>query len=125
LNPTEGASASHICFVDETGWTWYIPLHDGTVSVGVVMNQEKSNAKKAAAKEAGENTSLEAHYHRQLKFTPSITTLLGDAEMVKKPDAPMVSSASDYSYQASHYAGPGFRLVGDAAGKGALMHNLL
>jgi flavin-dependent dehydrogenase len=104
---------------DETGWTWYIPLHDDTVSIGIVMNQEKSNAKKATAKEAGEDTSLEAHYHRQLRLTPNIVKLLGDAKMVKKPDAPMVSSASDYSYQASHYAGPGYRLVGDAAGTSA------
>ncbi|RDB23600.1 Sulochrin halogenase [Hypsizygus marmoreus] len=99
---------------DETGWTWYIPLHDGTVSVGIVMNQEKSSAKKAAAKAAGEDVSLAAFYRRELKHTPNIVALLGDATLIKKEDSPVVSSASDYSYQATHYAGPHYRVVGDA-----------
>lgn len=86
------------------------------MSVGIVLNQEKSNAKKAAAKAAGEDTSLSAHYHRQLKYTPNIVALLGDATMVKKDDIALISSASDYSYQASHYAGPHYRLIGDAGG---------
>ena len=106
-----------LCLTDESGWTWFIPLHDGTVSVGVVMNQEKSTAKKTVAKAAGEDTSLAAHYHRQLQHTPNIIALLGDAKMVKKPDVPLVSSASDYSYQATHYAGARYRLAGDAGGE--------
>ncbi|KAF8889037.1 hypothetical protein BD779DRAFT_1672000 [Infundibulicybe gibba] len=99
---------------DESGWNWFIPLHDGTTSVGVVMNQAKSNAKKAQSKERGEDTSLTAHYLRQLPQTPHITELLDGATMMKKSDAPLVSSASDYSYTATHYAGPRYRLVGDA-----------
>ncbi|KAF9468234.1 FAD/NAD(P)-binding domain-containing protein [Collybia nuda] len=99
---------------DESGWTWFIPLHDGTVSVGIVMNQEKSNAKKAVDKVAGKDTSLEEFYKRQTKHTPNIVALLEGASLVKKPEVPLVNSASDYSYQASHYAGPRYRLVGDA-----------
>lgn len=34
--------------IDESGWAWFIPLHDGTTSVGFVMNQEISKKKKAA-----------------------------------------------------------------------------
>lgn len=108
---------SHIVLKDESGWTWYIPLHDGTASVGVVMHQDKSNTKKAAAKEAGEDTSLIAHYKRQIQFTPNTLALLGGATMFKTADAPMVSSTSDFSYQATHYAGPGYRIIGDAAGE--------
>ena len=107
------------CPIDGSGWAWFIPLHDGTVSVGIVMNQERSNAKKVADREAGEDTSLVAHYLRQLPQTPSIVALLGGAKMVKKPDAPLISSASDYSYQATHYAGSRYRLVGDAGGERA------
>lgn len=45
---------------DETGWTWLIPLHDGTHSVGVVMHQD---ANKIIRKEAA---SQEAHYHERI-----------------------------------------------------------
>lgn len=85
------------------------------------MNQEKSNAKKAADKASGEDTSLVEFYKRQIKHTPNIVALLGDAVLVKKLDSPLVNSASDYSYQASHYAGPHYRLVGDAGGKNILL----
>ncbi|KAG7439819.1 FAD/NAD(P)-binding domain-containing protein [Guyanagaster necrorhizus] len=99
---------------DETGWVWFIPLHDGTTSVGVVMDQEKSNVSRAAVKAAGGNGSLNAHYLRQLKLVPAIQELMGDAKLVKKPDAPLVSSASDYSYAARYHAGPRYRIIGDA-----------
>ncbi|KAF8205877.1 putative halogenase [Mycena galopus ATCC 62051] len=77
---------------DETGWAWFIPLHNGTVSVGVVMTEVASIAKKRAAADS----SLSAHYHEQLQLAPGLI-------------------AGDYSYSATSYAGPNFRLVGDAA----------
>lgn len=88
----------------------FIPLHDGTTSVGIVQNQDISNEKKAQAKERGEDGSTAAHYHRELNLAPNIQVLMGDSTMFKKPDAPMVSAASDYSYHASAYAGPHYRL---------------
>jgi hypothetical protein len=81
------------------------------------MHVNKSNAKKQAAKDAGEDTSLSAHYLRQIPFTPIIDGLLKGATMVKKPDIGLVNSASDYSYQSAVYAGPGWRVIGDAGGK--------
>ena len=27
------------CAIDDSGWAWFIPSHDGMTSVGVVMNQ--------------------------------------------------------------------------------------
>ena len=87
------------------------------------MHLNHSNAKKAAAKENGDDTSLEAHYHRQLKFTPIIDDLLKNATLVKKPDINLVNSASDYSYQSTNYAGPGYRVIGDAGG--VLLHKSL
>ncbi|KAK0217075.1 FAD/NAD(P)-binding domain-containing protein [Armillaria fumosa] len=99
---------------DETGWVWFIPLHDGTTSVGVVMDQEKSNLMRVAVKEARGDSSSSAHYLRQLELAPAIRELMVDAKLTKKPDAPLVSSASDYSYAARYHAGPGYRIIGDA-----------
>jgi hypothetical protein len=93
----------------------FIPLHDGTTSVGIVQNQDISNGKKAEAKQRGEDASTAAHYHRELKLAPNVEVLMGDATMFKKDDAPLISAASDYSYHASSYAGSHYRLVGDAA----------
>lgn len=53
---------------DETGWSWYIPLHDGTVSVGFVTTKESSTLKRAnirlASKDSAMNHSayLKQHY---------------------------------------------------------------
>jgi flavine halogenase len=103
--------------VDETGWAWFIPLHDGTTSVGVVSNQAELNAKKARRKEKGEDVSSQGQFLSDLKLTPSVMDLIGDGKLIKKAsDIPVISSASDYSYTASRYAGKRFRIVGDAAG---------
>ncbi|KAF7297289.1 FAD/NAD P-binding domain-containing protein [Mycena indigotica] len=91
---------------DETGWCWFIPLHNKTVSVGVVLTEEASIAKKRANKDG----SLKDHYLEQLKLAPGLIRLLGDGNLVSE-----VKSAGDYSYSATHYAGPRYRLVGDAA----------
>ncbi|KAJ7605209.1 putative halogenase [Roridomyces roridus] len=90
---------------DETGWAWFIPLHDGTVSVGVVLKEESSRLKKKDSK-ASDNT---AHYLTQLKFAPGLLQLLGAAKLVGE-----IKSAGDYSYSASEYAGPNYRIAGDA-----------
>ncbi|KAJ6630121.1 hypothetical protein B0H10DRAFT_1985079 [Mycena sp. CBHHK59/15] len=101
---------------DESGWAWFIPLHDGTTSVGIVQNQCISLINKSEARFRGDDTSSLAHYQRELDFAPSIRALIGNAALIKKPDAPLVSSASDYSYSASRYAGHQYRIIGDAAG---------
>ncbi|KAF7339986.1 FAD/NAD P-binding domain-containing protein [Mycena venus] len=92
---------------DETGWCWFIPLHNGTVSVGVVLTEESSVSKKRALPSGG---TLAAHYLDQLKLAPGLMGLLGEGELVSE-----IKSAGDYSYSATNYAGPRFRLVGDAA----------
>ncbi|KAJ7451092.1 putative halogenase [Mycena latifolia] len=97
---------------DETGWCWFIPLHNGTVSVGVVLTEESSISKKRVLQlEAGNSTgTLKAHYLDQLKLAPGVMNLLGAGELVSD-----IKSAGDYSYSATNYAGPKYRLVGDAA----------
>ncbi|KAJ6472489.1 putative halogenase [Mycena sanguinolenta] len=92
---------------DETGWCWFIPLKGGVVSVGVVETEVSSIAKKRAL--TGDN-SLSAYYHAQLKLSPGLSKLLGNGKLVTE-----IKAAGDYSYSATSYAGPNFRMVGDAA----------
>ncbi|KAJ7775500.1 putative halogenase [Mycena metata] len=91
---------------DESGWCWFIPLAKGKVSVGIVLKEESSRAKKAQL--SGDDINAQ-HYHSQLKLVPGVTRLLGDAKFLGE-----VMSAGDYSYSANQYAGPNYRIVGDA-----------
>lgn len=75
------------------------------MSVGVVMRQDIFFAKKKAL---GSPTGPEL-YRECLKLAPQVLKLLENAEIVSD-----VKSASDWSYSAHAYAGPNFRLVGDA-----------
>jgi flavin-dependent dehydrogenase len=75
------------------------------MSVGVVMNQEKSIAKK---KEMG-SPSTKDFYLESLKLVPGIMNLIPNAKMVSD-----VKQASDFSYSASTYASPYLRIAGDA-----------
>ncbi|MCJ1251842.1 hypothetical protein MMC30_009080 [Trapelia coarctata] len=90
---------------DGSGWCWAIPLHNGTLSCGVVVRQDIFFAKKKAA---GSPSSVE-FYKEYLKLAPQISQLLENAEIVSD-----IKQASDWSYSASAYAGPHFRLAGDA-----------
>ncbi|KAJ7333412.1 putative halogenase [Mycena albidolilacea] len=92
--------------VDESGWAWFIPLHGGRVSVGIVLKEDISRAKRARVQ--GPNVNFQ-HYHDQLKLAPGVTRLLGNATLVGE-----VKTAGDYSYASSHYAGPNYRIAGDA-----------
>ncbi|KAJ7681861.1 putative halogenase, partial [Mycena polygramma] len=91
---------------DETGWAWFIPLHNGTVSVGVVQKEETSRLKRSTLVGADIHNT---HYLAQLKLAPGVLRLLGTAKLVGE-----VRSAGDYSYSASAYAGPNYRIAGDA-----------
>ena len=90
---------------DASGWSWCIPLHNGTHSVGTVQRQDLSVAKKKAA---GSPSPVE-FYKQQLQLTPGIIKILGQGEMVSE-----VKHASDWSYSASEYASPYVRVTGDA-----------
>ncbi|KAH8817113.1 hypothetical protein F5884DRAFT_778462 [Xylogone sp. PMI_703] len=90
---------------DESGWAWFIPLHNGTASVGVVMNQKLSTQKKKARSFA----DSKEFYLESLKLAPNVLNLIGGGQLVSD-----IKSASDYSYSASAYAIPYARIVGDA-----------
>ncbi|KAL8716065.1 MAG: hypothetical protein Q9225_006253 [Loekoesia sp. 1 TL-2023] len=90
---------------DASGWVWFIPLHNGTHSVGIVQNQEIATEKKKKMAEP----SSKGFYLESLEFVPGIKDLLKSAELVSE-----IKSASDWSYSASSYAFPGVRIAGDA-----------
>lgn len=93
-----------IC-TDGTGWVWNIPLHDGTMSVGVVMEQEIAMQKRKAMNSPSD---VEFYLHC-LKSVPMIQDLMSSAERLQG-----CKSASNYSYSASAYSSPYLRIVGDA-----------
>lgn len=88
---------------DGTGWAWFIPLHNGTTSVGVVMQQTSYTAKKK------QTPIMRDFFQRHVHDAPGISELLGKATLVSD-----VRSATDWSYSAPCYASPYIRIVGDA-----------
>ncbi|GAB1312721.1 Tryptophan 2-halogenase [Madurella fahalii] len=90
---------------DMSGWCWAIPLHNDSLSVGIVMRQDES----AKRKKASTSPSAVEFYKECLSLSPIISDLLSSAELTSP-----VRAASDWSYSASSYAGPGLRIVGDA-----------
>lgn len=90
---------------DASGWCWAIPLHNGTLSIGIVMNQDAA----IAAKKAMESPSTDGFYKQSIKLARGIEQLLSKAELTSD-----VKAASDWSYNASCYASPNVRIVGDA-----------
>ncbi|KAG2353367.1 hypothetical protein BDR07DRAFT_1556706 [Suillus spraguei] len=73
------------------------------------------------------DNSMEERYGLSAALAPGLVELLGPAKLVQKQVVggqpgelePLIRSASDFSYSASSYEGPGFRVVGDA---GAAWH---
>ena len=86
------------------GWLWGIPLHDGTMSVGLVLHKSIFNQKRQ------ELTTLEQIYLNAIQECPLIADLVKPAKLVSK-----LKTEQDYSYICSSLTGPGYFLVGDAA----------
>lgn len=84
------------------GWLWAIPLHDDTLSVGVVLHRTTYKEKRAA--------KLEDFYLSCIAACPMVADLLVEAELVSS-----VEVEQDYSYAADSFCGPGYFLIGDAA----------
>ncbi|KAL1723748.1 hypothetical protein EV715DRAFT_285814 [Schizophyllum commune] len=105
---------------DESGWAWFIPLHDGTTSVGVVMNQQmftegtQGTSESPFSPVAAPNprgSTMTSRYLAAIGNAPQVVELISrHGRMVEDS----VKSASDYSYKATEHAGPNFRICGDA-----------
>ncbi|PWY90356.1 radH flavin-dependent halogenase [Aspergillus sclerotioniger CBS 115572] len=90
---------------DGSGWVWFIPLHNNTTSIGIVMNQSQSTQKKRLSTA----TSTRDFYLESLIGAKGISRLLDPAKLTSE-----IKHASDWSYNASSYGSPYLRIVGDA-----------
>lgn len=88
----------------EDGWLWGIPLHDGTMSVGVVQHKAGFQDKRRRF------GSLEELYRAAVDACPLIRDLVQSGELVSE-----LKAEQDYSYMAESVSGPGYFQVGDAA----------
>jgi flavine halogenase len=112
--------ADPVGWLDESGWAWFIPLHNGTTSVGVVMNQKIYNSRLDNANvtcpsrpRGPSDSTLTSRYLSSLHLAPGVVNLITQSGIL---EGGSVKSASDFSYSANSYAGPGYRIIGDAGG---------
>jgi flavin-dependent dehydrogenase len=87
---------------DRKGWFWYIPLHDDTVSLGIVAPFDYL----FKGREGHEQT-----YHEEVERCPAVSSRISAAERVTGYFA-----TRDYSYRSTRVAGDGWVLIGDAFG---------
>ncbi len=83
-------------------WFWYIPLGDGTVSVGLVGDND------FLLKRGG---SPQRTFETEVKNCPGVQRRLKDANLVGR-----FNVAKEFSYTTKEQAGDGWVLVGDAGG---------
>jgi flavin-dependent dehydrogenase len=84
------------------GWLWAIPLHDDTMSVGLVIHKDALAAMKPL--------SQEQILTQAIGEAPLIQRILREAELVSS-----IHTETDYSYTSERFSGPGYFMVGDAA----------
>ena len=84
------------------GWLWAIPLHDGTMSVGVVMHKDTVRSKRPV--------DLETIYREAIASSNMVRDIVAPGQLVSA-----VQSEQDYSYASQRFCGPGYFMVGDAA----------
>jgi flavin-dependent dehydrogenase len=89
---------------DKKGWFWYIPQHDGDVSVGVVADYDY------LFRDRGEK-DLETIYFEEVDRCPGVKPRIANAT---RND--IFRAAKEYTYRATKAAGDGWVLVGDAFG---------
>jgi halogenation protein CepH len=87
----------------DPGWCWFIPLRDGTVSVGIVLRKENI--------ETLRSRGSQRYYLETLQRNKLITDLLKGASLASHP----IRIISDYSYESTTFTPEGHLLVGDAA----------
>jgi flavin-dependent dehydrogenase len=96
-----GKSAGNISiFWFNHGWFWFIPLADGTTSVGAVCPPDIVKARK---------TDVSSFLGSLIAQCPALADRLADAQMTGPATA-----TGNYSYRAARMTGRNFMLLGDA-----------
>ena len=97
----EGSAEGNITIVwFAHGWFWFIPLKDGTTSVGAVCWPAYMKSR---------STDPTSFLMQTIALAPEIAGRLKDAELT----AP-VTATGNYSYYSSRMVGQGYLMVGDA-----------
>jgi len=91
------------------GWIWYIPLSRDIMSVGLVTHRQ------TLKNMAGGPEKL---YREELAACPELRGLLDRAYLVRiaRDQKRDICSIQDWSYTSRQISGPGWAMVGDAAG---------
>lgn len=89
-----------ICWF-EHGWFWFIPLADGTTSVGAVCWAYYLKARDKPLKE---------YFFDTIAMCPELHDRLKDASLVDDK----VHATGNFSYSSTHATGEGYLMVGDA-----------
>ncbi|WP_156374611.1 NAD(P)/FAD-dependent oxidoreductase [Pseudorhodoferax sp. Leaf274] len=84
------------------GWFWFIPLADGTTSVGAVCWAYYLKARGAK--------TLEQYFRETIALCPELADRLKDATLVDGA----VHATGNFSYSSTHATGPRYVLLGDA-----------
>lgn len=84
----------------EHGWFWFIPLADGSTSIGAVVWPYYMKAR---------NCDLREYFMATLAMSSELSARLQDAELVSE-----VEATGNYSYECKQAYGDGFLMVGDA-----------
>jgi flavin-dependent dehydrogenase len=97
----DGKRAGNITiFWFEHGWFWYIPLADGTTSIGAVVWPRYMKSR---------NTSVREFFLATIALCPPLAERLRGATLVSA-----VEATGNYSYACDHTHGANYLLVGDA-----------
>ncbi|MGV9453781.1 NAD(P)/FAD-dependent oxidoreductase [Streptomyces sp. NPDC003635] len=102
--PDAPEGAIGVFSLPDHGWFWAIPLHDGTLSVGLVTDKRSFNQAR------GRLGSIEAVYDQALRQCPMLGRILHSARQVSA-----LKIETDYSYTSDAFCGRGYYLAGDAA----------
>jgi flavin-dependent dehydrogenase len=84
----------------EHGWFWFIPLPDGTTSIGAVVWPYYLQSR---------NKPLKDFFNDTIALCPPLAERLADATLVAEPEA-----TGNFAYTVNHVRGPNYLLVGDA-----------
>lgn len=76
------------------------------------MSESAFKRGKAEAAAAGAENPVEVLFMKALKSMPGVDALVSQGKLVSE-----FRTAGDYSYGATRYSGPNFRVVGDAGGE--------
>ena len=84
---------------DETGCAWFIPLHNGTMSVGIVQDQGDATNMKCMLRKCKGDCTLVDHYLDKLKATPNVLKYIvnGKLSLTGKGGGAHIKQAANFS----------------------------